>query len=385
MPGSSFARLQDLVESLTDDLVFAMSRGSKELFHSDMLAWYVEHHPVLGEALSDAWHVPASGSGPDRVRVRREWRNLDLVVEWPGRSPLVVENKVFSLPDTGQLDAYAHAKLHGLDHPVLVLLSLLDPGWPGRSWTTPDGALWRFRGYDELCAVLRPCVPELRRTDRFAADVFERWLGLIDALVRLTAEVGTPADEEPLLLPERAAAVLRSARLDATVQKMRCLHATNRIRAELAGEIEERGIVVRTTMSRGQGIVEMFTADSGPGFGWQIQEGQFRLVYLTGRGPGYGRGEERRAVREEEARAHSDYFRFDGARDLLGDTGPERPVVAPGLPLSFNGFAPDFVYRSVPAPDLTIEQVVDLGVTFARAALKVHADAFGADLRTDDR
>jgi hypothetical protein len=30
--------------------------------------------------------------------------------------------------------------------------------------------------------------------------------------------------------------------------------------------------------------------------------------------------------------------------------------------LAFKGFAPDFVYRSIPAPDLTVEQVVRLGV-----------------------
>lgn len=377
MPGSSFARLSELAESLTADVVFAMSRGSKELFHSDTLAWYVERHPALGEALLDAWHVPEGGQGLSRARVRREWRSLDLVVEYPGRSPLVIENKVFSLPDTDQLDTYANGKLHGLGHPALVLLSLLDPGWPGRSWTTPDGAVWHYKGYDELCAVLRPCLRDLRKADLFGADVFERWLGLIDALVCLSNEVGMPADSEPLLLPEEAVAILKPARLDATVQKMRCLHATNRIRRELAGEIEQRGILVRTAMSRGQGIVEMFTACPGPGFGWQIQEGQFRLVYLTGTGPGHGKGEERRAAREHEARAYGDYFRFDQARDLLGDTGPERPVVTVGKPLPFNGFAPDFVYRGIPAPDLTIEQVVGLGVTFAHEALKAHTSAFG--------
>ncbi|MFJ9379531.1 hypothetical protein [Streptomyces sp. NPDC101455] len=85
-------------------------------------------------------------------------------------------------------------------------------------------------------------------------------------------------------------------------------------------------------------------------------------MYLAGAGPGHGKDEERRAVREGQARAFGDCFRFDRARDLLGDTGPERPGVAPRQPLSFNGFALDFVYRSIPAPDLTIEQVVCLGV-----------------------
>ena len=167
------------------------------------------------------------------------------------------------------------------------------------------------------------------------------------------------------------------------MQKIRCLHAVNLIRDELAGEIEREAIVVRTAMSRGQGIVEMFTACPGPGFGWQIQEGQFRLVYLTGVGPGFGKGEDRRAAREAEARVFGDYFRFDLARELLGETGPERPVVAPAMPLSFNGFAPDFVYRSIPAPDLTIGQVVGLAVTYAREAVKAHRHAFGELHRRD--
>lgn len=57
--------------------------------------------------------------------------------------------------------------------------------------------------------------------------------------------------------------------------------------------------------------------------------------------------------------------------------GPERPATAPHAPLAFNGFAPDFVYRSIPTPDLTIEQVVQLGVTLVRRTLTWHADARG--------
>jgi hypothetical protein len=235
-----FARLATLVESLTDDVVFAMSRGSRELFHSDTLAWYLDRCPVVGEALLVAWQVPRTGHACE-APVRREWRNLDLVVEHPGRSPPVIENKVFSLPDTVQLNAYAAGKLHGLDHPVLVLLSLVAPGWPDGSWTTPNGLTWRYGSYEELCAGLRPCLPDLRRTDGFGADVFERWLDLIDKLVRLVAEVGSPAGAEPLLLPEEAVATFKSARLDATVQKMRCLHVSPRPGRAGAGDRTGRG------------------------------------------------------------------------------------------------------------------------------------------------
>ncbi|WP_167538521.1 hypothetical protein [Streptomyces albofaciens] len=45
--------------------------------------------------------------------------------------------------------------------------------------------------------------------------------------------------------------------------------------------------------------------------------------------------------------------------------------------MTFNGFASDFVYRSIPVPNLTIEQVVRIGVTYARRSLTWHADAWG--------
>jgi hypothetical protein len=45
--------------------------------------------------------------------------------------------------------------------------------------------------------------------------------------------------------------------------------------------------------------------------------------------------------------------------------------------LAFNGFAPEFAYRSIPTPDLTIEQVVQLDVILVRRTLTWHADARG--------
>ncbi|GGS96318.1 hypothetical protein [Streptomyces griseoviridis] len=40
-----------------------------------------------------------------------------------------------------------------------------------------------YRSYEDLCAALRFCLPDLRRADGFGADVFEHWFDLIDKLV----------------------------------------------------------------------------------------------------------------------------------------------------------------------------------------------------------
>lgn len=374
MNEESYAGLASDVTSLSNDLVFAMSRGSKELFHSDVLAWFLEHHPVLQTALLDAWQVPVTDASREpESRVRREWMNLDLVLQHTGRRPLVIENKVFALPDTDQLDTYAAGKLHQLDGPFLVLLSLTDPGWPENVWPAPHGHIWRYRSYDQLGAALEPCVPSVRRSDEFAGLVLEKWLALVRKLTALVSAFGRPAAAEPLLLPGGISAVLRRARLDAPVQKMRYQYLADRIRAALASEVVRGELTVKATMSRGQGIVELFTAGPSPCFGWQLQEGQFRLVYLTDAGPGHGPGTEQRAVREAEAREYREYFSFDEVREVLGDIGPERPVTPADGPLTFNGFAPDFVYRSVPVPALTIEQAVRLAVVQARRALSARA------------
>lgn len=69
----------------------------------------------------------------------------------------------------------------------------------------------------------------------------------------------------------------------------------------------------------------MFTAETPPCFGWQIQESQFRLVHLTGPGPARGPGPTRRAAREQEARAHG----FDGETPDQALAGM-RPALHPG-------------------------------------------------------
>ncbi|MHC8564190.1 hypothetical protein [Streptomyces sampsonii] len=46
------------------------------------------------------------------------------------------------------------------------------------------------------------------------------------------------------------------------MQKIPCLHVSSLVRPELAQEIEQVGVIVRIAMSRGQGIVEMFTAET---------------------------------------------------------------------------------------------------------------------------
>jgi hypothetical protein len=208
--GGDVAAVEALVSRLEQDPLFVMSLGSKELFHSNLLAWLMEKFPAVAEAVTDV---------PGAVWVAREASHTDLLVEGEGRRPLVVENKVFSLPDETQLAKIADSFTP--QDPELVLLSLTEPLWDAGVWESGPGQVWRWMGYEELASRLRPVVGLVRGEDAYVADTMERWLDLVWALGELAALVGRPAFDETLMLPGELRAVLDQVRLDPGVQKMR--------------------------------------------------------------------------------------------------------------------------------------------------------------------
>lgn len=110
--------------------------GSRELFHSNLLAWYFDvmapHSMAVFQSLARLGKTPTHAAS-----IRRESANLDLVVLDGTGKGFVLENKVFSLPDTGQLDLYSEKirSSKDLSEARPLLLSLADPGWPGGEYT----------------------------------------------------------------------------------------------------------------------------------------------------------------------------------------------------------------------------------------------------------
>lgn len=349
------AELTELVDALELDPVFAMSLGSKELFHTNLLAWFLGRSPALRDRIADAWELADGPSTSDgRLWLQREWHHLDLVMHIPGRQVLAVENKVFSLPDESQLGDYAAdnaGKLPG--QPSLVLLSLTDPGWPGGTWTSGDGSLWRYRNYAELVSIIRPLVPAARHDDTFVGELLSRWADLLSRLVELATLVGLPGDDEPLLLDPISRAQLRRIRLDAPVQKMRCQRVAAQVRRAMADEIRDGDLQVKAGLSQGAGLVEAFTRGTLPAFGWQLQHAQFRLAMIVGPDhPGHGKTTPARAARFAEAERHAAFFSFDEVRQLIPGAGADQP--GPEEQPRFRRYDPDFAYRYVQVQDVTI-------------------------------
>ena len=350
--------LREVCARLHANPVLHMSLHSKELFHSNLLGWIVEAHPDLGAAALSPWLQPDRGQ--ERLRVRREHHQLDLIVELPGYRALVVENKVFSLPDEQQLARYDEKNIveAGLADASRVLLSLPDPGWQiWRSWT--------WISYEALVERLAAIVEPLRVRDGFAAELLERYLAMVNDLLQVVALTQIADDAEPVALDVDRLELLRPVRLHDVMQKLRARHLMRRLE-EL---YQHDGLTYAwTQVDLSNGAVLMTTAVQLPGgdqVGWQLQGAQWRrflkAAQLQGRGPA---AKDARSVYAEAG--HTRWFTFAKEQEL----GPFQEMRRTG----FNHYDPDFVYRYVKTPGLTVSELVIMATSVVEEALAYAAE-----------
>lgn len=351
-----------LCAALEKEPLFHMSLGSKELFHSNFLAWFADSFPEHAAAVFRPWTVPMGGTQAGRSE--RESAHLDLVLHLPGLAPIAVENKVFSVPSEEQLDRYTEGALARLEAErtsyAHVLLSLISPGW-----TTYKS--WRMLSYRELAESLRPQVAYIRAVNAFAGDLLDHYVGLISRLAELLELLGTPAPDEPLLLSRTIARSLERARVSAGVQKARASWVVR----ELCRAIADKGwpdIHVKYDFTNGMSLLEGFchqgVAGSDPVgdvLGWQLQGRQFRLAVMTGALQGPAHREEREAY---VAKRYLGWFDFAPLEAIAGGREKRRANEVRGGRWNFQGYNPNFVYRYRIALELTPRQIVELGLLY---------------------
>ena len=350
---STLDELRDACDRLHANPVLHMSLHSKELFHSNTLGWLIEAHPDLAQSALEPWLVPDASKS--ELRVRREHRHLDLVVELPGFRALVIENKTFSLPDEQQLQRYDEHNVPeaGLADATRLLLSLPDPGW--KRW----GA-WTWVSYGSLLERLRPLVEPVATRDGFAGELLDRYLDLVEDLLLVAELTRAHDDDEQVDLDVDQIAHLRRVRLADVMRKLRARQLLHRLASiyEAAGL---HGIRSHVGMGFGGVLLESRVAlPDGDALGWQLQSSQWRrfvvLSSLRGRGLAW------RAKRADHAQdSYADWFDFTAEQRLHGP-------FQPGPTDSFGHFDPDFVHRYIKTPQLTVRELLDMGRAVATEA-----------------
>jgi hypothetical protein len=361
--------VKTLCEALEKEPLFHISLGSKELFHSNFLAWFADCFPDLAASVFRPWAVPMVGTQASPSE--RESGHLDLILHLPDLAPIAIENKVFSVPSEEQLDHHAEDTLakreaEGTSY-ARVLLSLMSPGW-----TRYNG--WQLLSYRELSEMLCSQVAPIRAVDPFAGDLVEHYIVLISRLAELLELLGTPAQDEPLLLNRTVNGYLERARVSAGVQKARA----SCVARELCKAVAEKGwsdIHIKYDFTNGMSLLEGFCRQrmgvsdpSGDALGWQLQGTQYRLAVITGILQGRAHRKEREAY---VAKRYSNWFDFTPLQAVTGAMWKERAKEVRGGRWNFQGYNPDFVYRYRIAPGLTTSQIIELGLVYLDRARQI--------------
>ncbi|AJI52759.1 PD-(D/E)XK nuclease family protein [Francisella philomiragia] len=112
------------IEKLKESPIFNMSLSSKELFHSNFIAWILETYPEeMAEFFSKSLGVTITNSS-EITEVQREKQNIDISFKL-GDTLFLIENKVKSIANIEQLQKYTD-KFEKVENKKLVLLSLKD-------------------------------------------------------------------------------------------------------------------------------------------------------------------------------------------------------------------------------------------------------------------
>ena len=123
--------MEEIIKNLNKSTLFRLSLGSKELFHSNFLAWVAENSLAFNQAIFEFLDLRECCIKP--TTINREKEHIDLWLEYKigvNTVNVFIENKVKSLPYRSQLDSYAEkqAKKKNVDNHY-IMLSLYRPAF----------------------------------------------------------------------------------------------------------------------------------------------------------------------------------------------------------------------------------------------------------------
>lgn len=140
----------DKIVELKASPIFNLSLSSKELFHSNFIAWICENYPLeFGNLICNKFNLNIDNH--KIISTKREAKNLDLIIEFKNKK-VVIENKVKSSPNKEQLISY---KSKNNPNDVLVLLSLINPNF------NVEELGWRLFTYAELSEILEKLINQV--------------------------------------------------------------------------------------------------------------------------------------------------------------------------------------------------------------------------------
>lgn len=358
------------VKALQSSPLFQFSLGSKELFHSNFLAWLFELYPEQsGKALSK---FLKDRSGDVSVEsVGREEKNRDLWIRFRNGQELIIENKVKSLPYLEQLAMYS---ANSTDNQNFLLLTLSTPPFSTNGTITikNNGGVavpWNILTYSNLSTI----ISEIRSA--IQNDYHRLILGDYEAFISSLSNIFTQheASDDDLFAsfhsPEKSPALelLQPLRMGDLYQKLRYEAFASQISKALKEILPEKEKVVLSDpnhytendgwinishgMSNAQGMVTVsYVLTKGLYLTIQIQGGSYR--HMVQGYAGYGNDSMRVATALKAKKLWFNFADID-TPDMEYPRGVKE----------FNTYSKVDYYRSVQLPQkATVKEVANFVV-----------------------
>ncbi|MEZ6055785.1 MAG: PD-(D/E)XK nuclease family protein [Planctomycetaceae bacterium] len=296
--------IADVIDKLNASPLFQLSLASKELFHSNLLAWLCTAYSDLVMPLF-ARFLPQQPDVLGHPTVHREHKNVDLMIRFSDGHQLVIENKVKSVPRERQLREYSDA-VKNKEQTGFLLLSLTRPGFLGEgdtAHTLSNGVLWHYMSYRDLANLLRPLASSIDERDRYHGDLLKDYIDFISLMDELQTQFAIDWEDPDwnFFGMQDDLRRIKEIRLHDLVDKQRFTELAWRVKARLESEGfsdvvmqhlpdgDPGQISVFSGMTHGVGLFDMkYLLTNCVGepvlLGVQIQGRQFRLNVQMKRG-----------------------------------------------------------------------------------------------------
>lgn len=192
-----------IIKELEGSLLYAMSLGSKELYHSNVWVWlFTYNRKFLKIFFKDIM--------ADEFTVTREENNRDITI-WVNRDAYVIENKFKSLPNKGQLNKYEKKLAERFKGGVIT--GIKEPEW------IDELEKWHFLSYREIVSAMREVVAAIKDDNR----IINEYIDNIEKSIDLIEDFMENIDMNWLIMTDEVRAklkVLDSVRLADICQKL---------------------------------------------------------------------------------------------------------------------------------------------------------------------
>ncbi|MED4582516.1 PD-(D/E)XK nuclease family protein [Brevibacillus choshinensis] len=348
--------------------MYHLSLSSKELFHSNFLAWLFVNYKDESNILFKKYIDDTEGNY-NISSVTREENNRDLTVYFQNSNgnskKLIIENKVKSIPNYQQLSNYSS---NALQNEYFLLVSLTEPSFFTDRYLKIGECVWHYLSYGDLAKVVKELSHQIRIKNPYHGEITLDYSNFISALQEVLSgfDVDNRINTYDFYDGNSMLSTLREIRLHDFFLKHQHAKIANQIHIKIKSNISEALLVPEKKWEDGK-LNEVFVGSgytNGSGIsevkyvvemknltpvilGVQIQRDQFRLFL--------------------EAKEHAPqlaqllfdegmWFNFAHAKQVEGLGELEYPTNKHKI---FNTYSGSFMYRAIKIKKCSMEKLLD--------------------------